>query len=276
MRCLLSFMLSFGLVLRSNQLSNKPVPILDRALIGTKKDHNSKWTDSQEGPFDGLFMSTFRKSLARELQMTESSFEPGYAGLIKMIRVLHDSRPNVAEVSASSRRALRNLFPNWPPFAPPGQVGLLFWFGVLFALPFPAFSARLNALVTKFAATWLMGPCVIEDLTGGAHGLGGRGQKLLVKRCRYLEEAGCASICLHTCKLPTQAFFNEDMRVPMRMTPNYETFECAFEFGYSPSEEEEQAARAVPCFAACGSARSDKTRAECSPIGSCSSSSATL
>jgi hypothetical protein len=28
-----------------------------------------------------------------------------------------------------------------------------------------------------------------------------------------------------TCKLPTQQFFNLDMGVPMRMLPNYETFE---------------------------------------------------
>jgi hypothetical protein len=27
---------------------------------------------------------------------------------------------------------------------------------------------------------------------------------VLVERCRYLEEAGCASICLNSCKVPTQ------------------------------------------------------------------------
>lgn len=42
---------------------------------------------------------------------------------------------------------------------------------------------------------------------------------------RYLEEASCASVCVATCKLPTQQFFNEDMSVPMRMLPNYETYE---------------------------------------------------
>jgi len=44
---------------------------------------------------------------------------------------------------------------------------------------------------------------------------------------RYLEEASCASVCVATCKLPTQQFFNEDMSVPMRMLPNYETYEVA-------------------------------------------------
>jgi hypothetical protein len=32
-------------------------------------------------------------------------------------------------------------------------------------------------------------------------------------RCRYLEEAGCASICINSCKVPTQEFFAKDMCV---------------------------------------------------------------
>ena len=35
---------------------------------------------------------------------------------------------------------------------------------VLFARPFPAFSGRLNAWVTSWAAQWLMGPCSLEGL----------------------------------------------------------------------------------------------------------------
>lgn len=32
----------------------------------------------------------------------------------------------------------------------------------------------------------------------------GSGQGVLIERCRYLEEAGCASICINSCKVPTQ------------------------------------------------------------------------
>ena len=120
---------------------------------------------------------------------------------------------------------------------------MLWWFGVLFARPFPVFSAKLNAWVTWWAAQWLMGPCVLEDLSPPSEAPGegtmvgdGKGQRLLVKRCRYLEEAGCASICVNTCKMPTQAFFNEDMSVPMRMVPNYEDYSCSFEFGVSQAK----------------------------------------
>ena len=28
---------------------------------------------------------------------------------------------------------------------------------------------------------------------------------MLVHRCRFLEESGCASVCVNACKMPTQA-----------------------------------------------------------------------
>jgi len=32
----------------------------------------------------------------------------------------------------------------------------------------------------------------------------GEGMGVLVERCRYLEQSGCASICINSCKVPTQ------------------------------------------------------------------------
>ena len=48
------------------------------------------------------------------------------------------------------------------------------------------------------------------------------------RRCRYLEEAGCASVCLNSCKAPTQAFFSRHMGLPLDMRPNYEDYSCQF------------------------------------------------
>jgi Beta-carotene isomerase D27-like, C-terminal len=36
----------------------------------------------------------------------------------------------------------------------------------------------------------------------------GKMQGVLVERCRYLEQAGCASICINSCKVPTQVGSN--------------------------------------------------------------------
>jgi hypothetical protein len=127
---------------------------------------------------------------------------------------------------------------------------------VIFARNFLGFAEKLNAWVTWWAAQWLMGTCTLEDVAeedmgSMVGGLDGRAQLLRVHRCRYLEESQCASICVNTCKMPTQAFFNEDMGVPMVMEPNYDTLECKFKFGVRPSPADEAEARATPCFATC-------------------------
>lgn len=74
---------------------------------------------------------------------------------------------------------------------------------VLFAGPLPVFSQRLNAAVTAATCQWLMGPSAVNDVElPGGEVLKGQGVK--VERCRVLEESGCASICINSCKVPTQ------------------------------------------------------------------------
>jgi hypothetical protein len=113
----------------------------------------------------------------------------------------------------------------------------------------------MNAWATKVGGTWLMGECEINDveLEGGEIG---KNQGLLVKRCRFLEESGCASICVNSCKVPTQKFFIEDMGLPLTMEPNYETFECQFSFGATPNPATELEAKSTPCLMRCPTAGS--------------------
>ena len=88
---------------------------------------------------------------------------------------------------------------------------------------------------------------------------------LKVERCRYLEDAGCASICIHTCKIPTQLFFNKDMGIPLKMEPDYDDFSCVFKFGVSPSASELELGKIDPneselltsCFAQCQTKKSE-------------------
>lgn len=108
-----------------------------------------------------------------------------------------------------------------------------------------------------------MGECEINDTEEG------KGQGLLVKRCRFLEEAGCASVCVNSCKIPTQNFFIKDMGLPLTMEPNYETFECQFSFGSIPTSETEAEAKNTPCLSRCPTAGSLKSRHN-GPIAACS------
>ena len=71
-------------------------------------------------------------------------------------------------------------------------------------------------------------------------------------------------MCVNACKMPTQAFFNEDMDVPCRIEPDYDTLQCRFKFGLRPTADDEFQARNVACFAACPSAGS--LRARCHTI----------
>jgi len=97
-----------------------------------------------------------------------------------------------------------------------------------------------------------MGECEINDYEIDGGGVAHR-QGLLVKRCRFLEESGCASICVNACKIPTQRFFSEDMGLSLTMTPDYDTGECQFSFGRIPTIEEELKAKNTPCLSRCPS-----------------------
>ena len=94
-----------------------------------------------------------------------------------------------------------------------------------------------------------MGECEVNDIE--IDGKVYKDQGLLVKRCRFLEESGCASVCVNACKIPTQNFFIEDMGLPLTMTPDYETHECQFAFGRLPTQQEEIDAKNTPCLSRC-------------------------
>lgn len=47
-----------------------------------------------------------------------------------------------------------------------------------------------------------------------------------IERCRYLAESGCTGMCINLCKSPTQAFFTEQLGMPLTMTPNFEDLSC--------------------------------------------------
>ena len=89
---------------------------------------------------------------------------------------------------------LLSLFPSWLPPA----------FKVMFSTPFPNFSNKMNAIVTALCCQWLMGKCEVNEVEVVEGGQTKLAAGVKVERCRYLEEAGCAQVCLNSCKFPTQ------------------------------------------------------------------------
>lgn len=192
-------------------------------------------------PLNRAVMALFRRKMVAALDGADSPAD-GYGAIIDLTRRLNRRYPTARETQLATRGILNSLFPSWLPGA----------FKVMFSRPFRDFSCRLNALATALTCQWLMGPCKVNDVEvdGGAVGAG---MGVLVERCRYLEEAGCASICINSCKAPTQEFFARDMGLPLTMTPNYEDFSCQFSFGRTPAPQAEDEAFATQCFSQCPS-----------------------
>jgi hypothetical protein len=188
---------------------------------------------------DRIFLTIFRTNMAEKVGVDSSLPNDDYQGLMELSRALVSRFSDRTQVQKIAQDVLRSLFPSWLP----GQ------YAVLFSRPFPKFSARMNAWATRVGGTWLMGECEVNDIE--IDGKVYKDQGLLVKRCRFLEESGCASVCVNACKIPTQTFFIEDMGLPLTMTPDYETYECQFSFGRMPTELEEKEAKDTPCLSRC-------------------------
>lgn len=194
------------------------------------------YSSIDKSPLNRVVYTLFRGRMAKALG-TDSKMS-GYSAIIDMTRQLNSLQP--IKTQEITRAILMSLFPTWLPGA----------FKVLFSKPFPHFSCQMNAWATWLTCQWLMGPCEINDVPINGGDIG-KGMGVLVKRCRYLEESGCASICINSCKIPTQRFFDLDMGLPLTMTPDYETFECQFAFGATPPEDKEDGAFDTPCFPQC-------------------------
>jgi len=194
-------------------------------------------------PHNMLIQTLFRSKMAQAVGRDVQS--KGYQAIIDLTRQLNQFSPH--ETQARTLQILKSLFPFW----------LLPAFKVLFSKPMPEFACKMNAWATALTCEWLMGPCKVNDVEvdGGKLGVS---QGVQVQRCRYLEEAGCTSICVNSCKVPTQAFFAQEMGLPLTMTPNYEDYSCQFSFGKTPPPQAEDPAFAAPCFSQCPSKREGK------------------
>jgi hypothetical protein len=223
-------------------LSTKPL-FLEGPPLETKPNY-----DEIHGPLgpqiDNLFLSIFRTKFSQQIEGMDSQLpNTDYQGLMELTAALNARYSSRETAQRIAQNVLRSLFPSWLPPQ----------FAIMFAKPFPEFSARMNAWATVVMGTWLMGECDVNDVEY-SDGSVGKNQGVLVKRCRFLEESNCASVCVNTCKIPTQNFFQQEMGLPLTMTPDYETGECQFSFGLVPEEKGEALVKDVPCLKRCPSA----------------------
>jgi hypothetical protein len=203
------------------------------------------------GIFEKVLFKRFADSVSVELSGSSETSARNYAELMGQINKMSSTRP-LPIVNQQGRNMLVRLFPSW----------LLPAFRVMFARPFPRFSAWMNSWVTKWTTNWLMGKSEIQDLEL-KDGSIGKDQLLVVEKCRFLEETGCARTCLHTCKIATQSFFLEDMGIPVTLQPNFTDYSCRFEFGNVPIDiTEDPEIMSQPCLSICSQPKK-KSGVEC-------------
>ena len=210
--------------------------------------------DEVHGPLgravDRLLLSFFRVKMAErlgepskdEVRISDSSLPvDDFDGIISLTSSMNALYNNRTKVQEASQDVLSSLFPRF----------ILDRYPSWFARPFPVFSARMCAAATTVGGTWLMGECEVNDVE--IDGVLARGQGVHVKRCRFLDESNCASICVNSCKVPTERFFADEMGLALTMTPDYETGECQFAFGKPPTEEELLQSKETQCLQRCPS-----------------------
>ncbi|PNH12456.1 hypothetical protein TSOC_000599 [Tetrabaena socialis] len=198
-------------------------------------------------PLNKIVMALFRRKMVAAVG--SDSPLSGYDAIIDLTRRLNNKFRTAAETQEATRSILIALFPSWLPGA----------FKVMFARPLPELSCRMNALATALTCQWLMGPCKVNDVETD-DGTVGEGHGVLVERCRYLEQAGCAAVCINSCKVPTQSFFAKDMGLALTMTPNYDDFSCQFAFGKTPLPVSADEAYTTSCFAQCPSKKARRNQ----------------
>ena len=195
-----------------------------------------------EDETEGIVLSSSKRKVLAD----PSYYGPAnFTQIVSLASAMNALYSNPERIQYRAQTVLRNLFPSWLP----GQ------FQILFSRPFPIFSAQLNARVTAVLGVWLMGECTVNDIVLESTEVG-RNQGVLVTRCRFLEESQCASVCVNSCKLPTQNFFLQQMGIPLLMEPNYTDGSCQFSFGRFPNVTTEELAKSTPCLARCPTAGS--------------------
>jgi hypothetical protein len=90
--------------------------------------------------------------------------------------------------------------------------------------------------------------------------------RVKIEKCRFLEVAECKGMCIGLCKMPTEAFFNNELGLPVSLLPDFEDGSCTMTWG-EPATADDLADQDLSCYANCSmlgrAALSVAVRAHC-------------
>ena len=212
-------------------------------------------------PQSKLLTYTIRKLLVAEVgKDTDPRPWTDFDAILTSVREVNDMEGTAADVTTRARRVFEGILPAlgigwvpplWKRYVQPNvpAEAANFAFFLVFYNLFP----------------WLMGPMEGADHVEVATPERLRQvlpflpdtlkvpQSVKAERCRFLESSGCASVCVNSCKAPSQAWLKEDFGMDMHIQPNYDDFSCVWRFGVEAPPLYEDEAVLVPCFTNCKS-----------------------
>ena len=208
----------------------------------------------QDSPLDKLLLDIFRKLVEKNTGGVQSE-KPGIEGLLEQGRtfMLKPGQTPEAQHKMVYDTLGGLMTPALPPFYRIFMSGIIPKLGTdmdgkqigpWFYAPF------LTSFVTPTFFKFLVGPSTPNRRKDGR--LGG----LLVEKCKFLQESGCKGLCLNQCKLPAQQFFQEELGLPLTVSPNFVTQECQWSFGEVPLPPAEDPSFPKGCLSGCVSRKS--------------------
>lgn len=228
-----------------------PTTIKDESgspLVADCELDNMQYNDS---PLDKLLLSIFRKLVTQNTGGVESD-KPGIEGLCEQGRtfMLQPGQTPEAQHKMVYDTLGGLMTPALPPFYRIFMTGIVpkvgtdfdgKQIGPWFYAPF------LTSFVTPTFFAFLVGPSTPNRRKDGEPG------GLLVEKCKFLQESGCKGLCLNQCKLPAQQFFQEELGLPLTVSPNFVTQECQWSFGEVPLPPDEDPSFPKGCLSGCES-----------------------
>ncbi len=187
-------------------------------------------TEYKDNWLDRSFIYLFSSKIARALGKKE--VPKGYKGFVSLSQEVMQGR-TVKQQRELIKVVLQSIV---PPF-------VLKMIRTLFTPNQTV--CELNAWFASLLFEWLVGELTVKEVE-----INGKRQKsgVQIKKCRYLEQSGCAAMCVNLCKIPTQDFFTQEFGIPLTMTPKFEDFSCEMIFGQVPPDPDRDSAFRQSCL----------------------------
>jgi len=232
-----------------------------QSSLPVNADGSVDYSSIDASPISKVLIRTIRGLLVEEVgKDTDPRPWDNFDAVLTPVREVNDMDGTARDVTVRAKRVFAGILPAlYIGWVPP------IWKNAISKVAPQWASNYAFVLVFTTLFPWLMGPMegidhvdvpVPESLRKAFKFLPETvkvPQAIKAERCRFLEQSGCASVCVNSCKAPSQEWLGEDFGMDLHIQPNYDDFSCQWKFDVKPPPLYEDAAVMVPCFTNCPS-----------------------